>query len=173
MKKILFALCAMCVLMFSGCNEQNSPDQGQTNPTEQSGYKWNTYVEPSLQWGAFRTSVDREMEELGFVVKEDGTQGVYRYTSYKPQKEEVMTTTFFLDDGLTYEMAAVYLNYSIAMRATLRNFLDEHYKCTYRGTEYIEDCTYRTEDGKTNIEIRLEPVSDTKSYFIVVYTPRK
>lgn len=158
----------------TSCTGKNNPDQPQQpQQDDQQSYKWNTYIEPSLQWGSFRTVIDDEMTDLGFIVKENGTQGIYRYTSYKPQKEEAMTVTFFLDDGLTYEMAAVYLRYSIAMRSTLRSFLDEHYKCTYRGTEYIEDCTYRTEDGKTKIEIKLNPVSDTESYFIVVYTPNK
>ena len=168
MKKHLIYLCAcVCAFMLSGCTGQNTPD----NPTQKE-YKWNTYIEPSLQWGEFRTVIDTEMEELGFIVSEHGTQGVYRYTSYRPQKEETMTTTFFLDNGLTYQMAAVYLRYSIAMRAALRNFLDEHYKCTYRGTDYIEDCKYSTEDGKTDIEIKLNPISETESYFIVIYSPK-
>lgn len=175
MNKTLFILCAACAIIFCGCSNKNTPEypQQQGGQEEQKAYKWNTFIEPSLQWGRFRTVIDDEMKDLGFVVSEHGTQSIYRYTNYKPQKEEAMTTTFFLNDGLTYEMAAVYLRYSIAMRVTLRNFLDEHYKCIYRGSEYIEDCTYRTEDGKTKIEIKLHPISDTESYFIVTYTPNK
>lgn len=163
MKKHLIYLCAcVCALLQSGCTGQNTPDANT--------YKYNTYIEPSFQWGEFRSVIDWEMKDLGFVEDANSTQGIYSYTTYKPLKDEKMTCTFFLSDGLTYEMASVYV--STDLETNLRGFLDERYNCIYQRAA-LKDCLYRTKDGKTEIEIKVIEENAYNKYFVIVYSPRK
>ena len=60
MKKTLFVLCTACAMILSGCADRNTPKE----PT----YEYDTYVEPSMNWGAQSMAIQNEMTSNGFTM---------------------------------------------------------------------------------------------------------
>ena len=142
MKKILFALCAACAYVLTGCNEFNL----------------NNYVEPCTIWGANTAEVLNDMTSKKF--EQDYMEflqgsSIARYHYRSKKNNEITTYCDFVDSklvtsGVYFNSKATDLSFS-----ELRAFLSERYGARQdEGGDYSEKTAYEfyySKDAKTVI----------------------
>jgi len=162
MKKTLFVLCAACAMILSGCADRNTPKE----PT----YEYDTYVEPSMNWGAQSMAIQNEMTSNGFTMTGEVYNSGYLLKYYAPRNKEEMTVQFFDQTSLQYLLAQVFVrsgNYS--SWTELCNFLNERHTFV---DNTADTKIWISKDGKTSIELSTTK-KDGTSYDVVTYTPKK
>jgi len=156
MKKLhLFPFLAVIVLISIGCEKKK-----ETTP---SSYKFDTFVEPYLNWGASMTETKTWYEEtnsykyLGYA-----TQDPYIIIQYDKRKKETTNMIYFSLNS--YWCACVYINKDVVSDEEILGFLSERY--TYISTSN-NIMLYRTKDDKTDVELSIETYASALHYRVV------
>lgn len=163
MKKTLFALCAMCAIMLSGCNEFNL----------------NNYVEPCTTWGANTSEVLNEMYARKFKQEGDidwlpGSIARYHYRSNK--NNEITTYCDFKSSELVASGVYFSKNTTGVSFSELRSFLAERYGMPEKeGGEFSEGTSYAlfySKDSRTAIRLEQTTYNNVSANH-VQYTENK
>ena len=163
---IFYLFASVFATMFFGCTVQNSPEK----PTEEPTYEYDTYIEPSMNWGAQSMVVQNEMTSNGFVMTSEVYNGGYLLKYYAPRKKEEMTVQVFDQNSLQYLFTQVFVKYrNYSSWTELCNFLNERHTFVYNTADTK---IWISKDKKTSIELATAN-KDGTSYNVVTYSPKQ
>ena len=167
---IFYLFACVFAMMFFSCTVQNSPEKPTEEPTEEPTYEYDTYIEPSMNWGAQSMVVQNEMTSNGFVMTSEVFNGGYLLKNYAPRKKEEMTVQFFDQNSLQYLSTQVFVKYrNYSSWTELCNFLSERHTFVYNTADTK---IWISKDKKTFIELSTAN-NDGTSYNVVTYSPKQ